>query len=344
MAKWQYTRGLHELGNGCWAYLQPDGSWGWSNSGFITDGESSLLVDTLFDLKLTAEMLATLRASIPSAEMIGILVNTHADGDHTFGNQLVKDARIIGTRGTVEDFSRFDPTFLKKICLNAEQYGSAGVFMRECFRPYDFSGIELTPPTETFAGNLDLMVGDKKVQLIEVGPAHSLGDALIYVPDDKVVYTGDILFTGDTPIAWYGPVQRWIDVCDRLLNMDVDVIVAGHGPISTKDDVRTMRDYLIYVTEQARPRYEAGMDYLQAAYDIDLSHYKDWNDAERVVVTVQTLFDDFSGAIERPGRPPMPYFAEMKSFRHHLGKGRVHEAYCQACATRSSGHFEAVAS
>lgn len=338
MTKWEYTKGLHSLGNGCWAYLQPDGSWGWSNAGLITDGDSTLLVDTLFDLKLTADMLSEIRASVPAAKTIDILVNTHADGDHTFGNQLVKGARIIGTQGTVKDFGRFDPAVLNKMCLNAEQYGSSGVFIRDCFRPYDFSGIELTPPTETFSGTLDLMVGEKKVKLIEVGPAHSLGDALIYVPDDKVVYTGDILFTDDTPIAWYGPVKRWINVCDRILDMDVEIIVAGHGPVSNKDDVRRMRDYLLYVTEQARPRYEAGMDYLQAAYDIDLGEYKDWNDAERVVVTLQTLFDDFSGMVERPGRPPIPYYAEMKGFRHHLGRGPLHEAYCKACATQSGGY------
>src|SRR5690606_28085947 len=104
------------------------------------------------------------------------------------------------------------------------------------------------------------------------------------------------------------------------------------GPISGKDDVRRMRDYLIYVTEKARPLYDAGLDYLQAAYELDLGEYRDWNDAERVVVSMRTLFDDFDNAPERPVRVPMPYFSEMKSFRHHLGRGPVHEAYCKACA------------
>lgn len=334
MAKWQFKRGLHDLGNGCYGYIQPDGSWGWSNAGLIVDGDATLMVDTLFDLKLTAQMLADYRAAIPAAEKIGILVNTHADGDHTFGNQLVEGARIIGTQGTVDDFARFDPKVLETICANAEKYGAAGIFIQECFRPFDFSGITLTPPTETFSGTMDIMVGDKKVQLIEVGPSHSLGDALIYVPDDKVLYTGDILFTGGTPIAWYGPVERWINVCNMVLEMDVETIVPGHGPISTLQDVREMRDYLQYVTDQARPLWEEGMDYLQAAYKIDLGPYRDREDAERVVVTIQTLFDDFDNAPERPERPPIPYFSEMKSFRHHLGRGPVHEAYCKACGLK----------
>jgi cyclase len=327
MSKSNFAKGLHELGNGTYAYLQPDGSWGWSNAGLVADGDATLLVDTLFDLKITKEMLDTMRDAVPAAEKIGILVNTHADGDHTFGNQLVEGARIIGTEGTVSDFDRFDPKVLEGICKNPEEFGAAGDFMAECFRPFDFSGIELTPPTETFRDRMTLKVGDKTVELIEVGPAHSLGDALIHVPDDKVVYTGDILFTEGTPIAWYGPIARWIDVCDRVLEMDVETVVAGHGPISTKDDVRRMRDYLLDITERARPLYEQGIDYLDAAYKIDLGEYRDWNDAERVIVTLRTLYDDFAGG-DRPTHNPIPFFAEMKAMREHLGKPPVHADYC----------------
>ena len=80
MSKWSYTRGLHDLGNSVYAYLQPDGTWGWSNSGIVIDGEVSLLIDTLFDLKLTRDMLDTMRNSIPSAAHIDMVVNTHANG------------------------------------------------------------------------------------------------------------------------------------------------------------------------------------------------------------------------------------------------------------------------
>ncbi len=86
-----YTKGLHDLGNGLWAYLQPDGGWGWSNAGLIVDGDRSLLVDTLFDLKLTREMLDAMRRAVPAAQSIETLVNTHANGDHCFGNQLVAE-------------------------------------------------------------------------------------------------------------------------------------------------------------------------------------------------------------------------------------------------------------
>ena len=86
MSAWTYTKGLHDLGNGCFAWLQPDGGWGWSNAGLVCDGGESLLVDTLFDLRLTREMLDAMRRAAPAAARIGTLVNTHANGDHCYGN------------------------------------------------------------------------------------------------------------------------------------------------------------------------------------------------------------------------------------------------------------------
>ena len=103
MKNWPYTKGLHELGAGNYAYLVPDGSWGWSNAGLVTDAGQTLLVDTLFDLRLTGEMLAAMRRAVPAAAGIGALVNTHANGDHTFGNQMVEGARIIASKAAAED-------------------------------------------------------------------------------------------------------------------------------------------------------------------------------------------------------------------------------------------------
>ena len=115
MPKWQYIKGLHDIGGNNYAYLQPDGGWGWSNAGLIVDGDQNLLVDTLFDLKLTQGMLDTMRDAVPAAKSIKTLVNTHANGDHTFGNQLVNGAEIITTRETAEEMLERPPEGLKEI-------------------------------------------------------------------------------------------------------------------------------------------------------------------------------------------------------------------------------------
>ncbi len=294
MAKFEL--GLHDVGNGLYAYLQPDGSWGWSNAGLVVDGDQSLLVDTLFDLELTEAMLAAMRDASPAAAEIDTLVNTHANGDHCYGNQLVKHARIVASKTSAEEMELLPPAMMAQMIENADQLGEAGAFLARIFGDFNFNGIDHTPPSETFEGQLNLRVGDKPVELIEVGPAHTGGDVLIHVPDDGVVFTGDILFIDGTPIMWEGPVENWIRACDRIIAMDARVIVPGHGPLTNNAGVAAMRDYLVYVRDEARRRFDAGLSAEDAARDIALGDYSSWGDSERIAVNVSTLYREFSGS------------------------------------------------
>ncbi len=291
-----YKRGLADLGNGTFAYLQPDGSWGWSNAGLITDGDQSLLVDTLFDLKLTRDMLSAMRAAAPrAAKTIGTLVNTHHNGDHCYGNELVEGAEIIASTHAAEEMKREQPTLLANFMKAAPGLGLTGEYLMHCFGAFDFNGITPTPPTTTFSGRMRRHVGAKTVELIEVGPAHTGGDVLVHVPADKTVFTGDILFIEGTPIMWAGPVANWIAACDQILRLDCETIVPGHGPVTDKRGVKAVQSYLTYIRDEARERYDAGLSARDAAHDIALGDYDSWGDAERIAVNVATLYREFSG-------------------------------------------------
>ena len=117
---------LEELGGGLFAYLQPDGSWGLSNAGLVTSGEASLLVDTLYDLPLTQRMLDAMADASPAASKIDTLVNTHANGDHCYGNQLVGDARIITSTATAEEWDEVPPTVMAAMLEGAETAHTIG--------------------------------------------------------------------------------------------------------------------------------------------------------------------------------------------------------------------------
>jgi cyclase len=174
MAAPPYSKGLHDLGNGCWAYLLPDGSWGWSNAGLIVDGEASLLVDTLFDLPLTHEMLTAMRRSVPAAKSIDTLVNTHANGDHTYGNQLVEGAQIVASQACRDEMEMRPPEAFISRVRDWQSLGEGGRLMYELMgRKFDFEGIVNVLPTRTFERELTLSVGGKRVELINVGPAHT---------------------------------------------------------------------------------------------------------------------------------------------------------------------------
>ena len=164
-----------------------------------------------------------------------------------------------------------------------------------CFAAFDFRDINRTLPTRTFADAMDLRVGGKAVRLKQVGPAHTAGDILVHVPQDRLIFTGDILFVEGHPIIWTGPVGNWIAACDYMLGLDLQCIVPGHGPVTDKRGVRAMRDYLRYLEAEARCRFDAGMGVMEAALDISLADYDSWGDAERIVVNLATLYREFAG-------------------------------------------------
>lgn len=293
-----YDKGLVEVADGAFAYLQPDGGWGWSNAGLVHGGQESLLVDTLFDLALTREMLDSMRAVTDSAP-IANLVNTHANGDHCYGNELVTDAHIIASTACAEEMLRTPPEVLAQFMTAAPKLGELGDYLVECFGSFDFEGITLTPPTVTFDQRLDVHVGDRRIELHEVGPAHTEGDVIAHLPDAGVVYTGDILFIEGTPLMWTGPIANWIAACDLILSFDASVIVPGHGPLTDAAGVERVKDYLTYVDSEARARHAAGMSSTDAAADISLGQFADWIDRERIAVNVDTIYRELE-----PSRPP----------------------------------------
>ena len=93
---------------------------------------------------------------------------------------------------------------------------------------------------------------------------------------------------------WQGPVGNWIRACDRMLAMDLDVVVPGHGPITDRRGIEAVRSYLVYIRDEARKRYDAGLSATEATYDIALGDYASWGDSERIAVNVATLYREFS--------------------------------------------------
>lgn len=312
-----FTKGLHDVGNGVYAWLQPDGGWGWSNAGLIVDGDQSLLVDTLFDEPLTAQMLGAMRdATGLAAADIGTLVNTHANGDHCHGNGLVPQAEIIASAASAAEMAEVPPQMLAAMMQAAPEMGDLGAYLLEIFGAFDFAGVNMRTPTRTFDERLDITIGDKPVELINVGPAHTRGDVLVHSPKDKTVFTGDILFIDSTPIMWAVPVSNWINACQKILEMEVDVIVPGHGPITDKDGVRGVMRYLQFVEDEARKRYDAGLSLDDAIMDISLGEFRNITDAERIAVNISTCYRAFAGDTSPPDIPAL--FTKMAMVRTSL--------------------------
>lgn len=285
----QYLR----LRGGCHAWLQTDSGWGRSNSGLITGRGESLLVDTLYDLHLTRHMLDAF-GFLTTRSPITTVVNTHGNGDHWFGNQLVESAEIIASRASLPDMRQVQPEDMTRLLAATT---ASGRFARQIFGAFDFTDIRPVLPSRLYDHELTLDVGGICVQLIDVGPAHTAGDTIVHVPDARTVYTGDIVFSGGTPVVWHGPFDNWVTACDLIIGLGAETIVPGHGPVTTKAALRATRQYLEYVYEQASVRHAAGMTAREATHDIPLGSFAGLGESERLAVNVHTVYRELDPAL-----------------------------------------------
>ncbi|MCK2243609.1 MULTISPECIES: MBL fold metallo-hydrolase [unclassified Crossiella] len=281
-----YTTGLHEIAPGVRAWLAPDGSWGLSNAGLISGDGESLLVDTLYDLNLTRTMLAAM-APVTAEHPITLALNTHANGDHCYGNELLApEVRIHAVTETAHEMAHDAPPEVMAALLSpaaAEGLGPVlADWIQRAFGKYEFGGITQRNPDVTFDKELTLSVGGRAVELRNLGPAHTGGDAVAWVPDAGVLFTGDLLFIGGAPIMWAGPIDNWLRACDEMIALSPECIVPGHGPVTDCDGVRAVQGYWRHIRELAREAHGRGLSWMDAALDADLGEYAGLGESERV--------------------------------------------------------------
>ena len=337
--------GLTEVAPGTFAWLQPNGDLGESNAGLVVGEGESVLVDTLWDVRLTRRMLAAMSEATVS-DPITHVVNTHSDGDHWWGNQLLPDARRITSRASaevmaherdaparLEGFRRMGKALARGSELPLPRRARArmrtfGRYVQEILGPYDFTEVEATPASESFEGRADLEVGGRRIELITVGPAHSAGDLIAWLPDERVVFAADIAFVGVTPIMWAGPLANWLRAIETIAALEPETVVPGHGPVCTLAELEPIERYLRWLEAASRPHFANGASPYAAAEAIATSAdfrrqaWSRWIAPERIVVTCHVLAREARGAL-RPITPTqrIPIFEQVGRLRARL-RGR----------------------
>ncbi|KUL36829.1 hypothetical protein ADL22_23270 [Streptomyces sp. NRRL F-4489] len=247
-----------------WAWVQDSTDWGFSNAGVIASRGVSLLFDTQFTLDATRAMLREIAAAT-SDSAIETLVISHQNGDHTWGNQLVPGAEIITSAASAEHLCHeISPEQLTHLS-RTQGTDSTSRYAAEHFGRFDFSGITVTEPTRTFTGRLKLTVGDVTVEAIDLGPGHSAGDVALWVPEDGIVFAGDVLFDGGHMIVWSGSLTACVESVDTLLATGVETFVPGHGALMERADVLAFRTYLTEVRTAATAYAKDGIPLADAA-------------------------------------------------------------------------------
>lgn len=302
-----FEGGLRPLGQDTWAWIQPDGGWGESNAGLVVGRGSSAVIDTPWDQALSRAMLAEMAGPTADAP-VRLAVNTHADGDHWWGNaELPEEATIITSRearaGMDDEESPKEMARLRRLARTSGRMpgraGEMGRYVRGMLGPFDFKGVTLRHPTETYEGRTTEQVGGRALELRTLGPAHTTGDLIVHVPDAGVVFAADLVFVGVTPVMWAGPVANWIAALDAVLALDAGTVVPGHGPVCGPDEVRALRDYWTHLSEAVVAQNRFGHSATEATIailqDPEFGAYRDWLLPERTVISVTVMLRHLNG-------------------------------------------------
>ncbi len=308
---------LAQITTDVYACLQEDRGLGTSNSGLINRG-GGFVIDTFWDLPHTRELIA--QYSRVWKEPARRVLNTHHNGDHCWGNQLFTGAEIIGHRLCAAAMATEQPQAMQALRSATSSHNPAVAELARALEPWDFSEIELRPPTTLIDERLSLDLDGIDVEMIYVGPAHTQGDVIVHLPQQRVVFTGDVLFRLCTPIGWEGSFAKWTSALDRIIALQPDAVIPGHGPICGAEGPREMKEYLQYVQAESKRFFDAGLTVLEAAKRIDLGPYAGWTEPERLIFNVARAYRELRGEPDDTPIDTGAMFRDMHALREALAR------------------------
>ncbi len=273
---------VQEVSDGVFAYVQPDGTWWINNTGFLVGRSRAAAIDACATEARTRALLAAIRQVTPRP--VQTLINTHHHGDHTHGNSLFEDATIVAHEGTRAEI------------LAEGKPGTSALIRSGTWNPVEWGELQTAPPFLTYQTSVDLWVDELRCEVRHVGtPAHSTNDSIVWLPERRVLFAGDLLFNGGTPFLLAGSVVGAIQAVRALKDLDAETIVPGHGPVCGPVVIDDVLAYLEFVLDLASDAVKAGIAPLDAARSVDLGRFSDLTDAERLVGNLHRACAELGG-------------------------------------------------
>ncbi|MFZ3572552.1 MBL fold metallo-hydrolase [Streptomyces sp. BH097] len=286
---------LTELAEDVYAYVQPPGGWCVSNAGVIAGSDGAVVVDTLATLRRAGRLAACV-------DGLGVgprrtLVNTHHHGDHTFGNSL------YGTAAEVIVHERAVAELIE-----------TGLALTRLWPDVEWGEVEVARPTLTFADQIELTVGERRLELCYVGPAHTTNDIVVWLPDSRVLFAGDVVLAGSTPFALMGSIDGSLKAIERLRGLRPRVVVCGHGPVGGPEVLDENEAYLRRVRRIAAEALSAGLTPLDAAREAGPGAFAHLLDPERLVGNLHRAYAELRGGEPGAALDVPSVFGEMVDY------------------------------
>jgi cyclase len=226
-----------------------------ANVGFVITGKGVVLIDTPMLPRDARAWLAEIRSR--TDEEILYIINTDHHRGHIVGNQHFPTARVIAHEFAWKNMRSYGDSFRTRLLnLYRERMPDAAEEWRK--------HLEIIQPEITFTDRTILYRGDKEIHLIPLG-GHTPATTVIYLPNEKLLFAGDLVITDRPPFLSQGHTKRWLEALTYLRKLGYDVLIPGHGELTGKEATEKMSEFLRLVRRRVRSAYRAGLSKADSA-------------------------------------------------------------------------------
>ena len=215
--------------------------------GFVYTEDGIILIDAPLIPKQALDWREQIEEEYPDHPFL-YLINTDHHRGHALGNQYFMPVKVIAHERAHKEMSGYTDNFKERV---------RNSFKREPEIQAQLYNIEIIPPHITFTNRAELLFGDRQIELIFVG-GHTPATSIVWLPQEKVCFVGDILWVDQHPYMAQGNTLEWLAALELIRNLGADYLVPGHGPVCGAEATYRVGEYITFMRRRVRDFYLEG--------------------------------------------------------------------------------------